>query len=166
MSGEVVGLPLTVALAVWVGIVTYRLTRWGARRAGRDVARDRLALAQRWPATLAAVTTVLWAATRVFTFSGPIDAVLSPLVVLGYALAVVVFAMQALDAALERLVTFEPAELSEPGEAERRSWATSLSAIRRVADADLRAGGARARALLGPGSSAPSASRCSPRPAR
>ncbi len=131
MWWEVIGLPLTVALAVWAGVVTYRLTRRGARRAG-GTWRGIVWRSLRWPATLAAITTVLWAATRVFTFSGPIDAVLAPLVVLGYALAVVVFAMQALDAALERLVTFEPTTLSEPGEAERRSWATSLSAIRRV----------------------------------
>ena len=131
MWWEVIGLPLTAALAVWAGILTYRVTRWGARRAD-GTWREIVWRSLRWPATLAAVTTVLWGATRVFTFSGPIDAVLSPLVVLGYALAIVVFAVQALDAALERLVTFEPAELSEPGEDERRSWATSLSAIRRV----------------------------------
>ena len=128
---EVIGLPLTLALAVWVGIATYRVTRRGARRAEgtwRGIAWRSL----RWPATLAAVTTVLWGATQVFTFSARIDAVLAPSVVLGYALAVVAFAMQALDAALERLVTFEPAELSAPGEDERRSWATSVSAIRRV----------------------------------
>ena len=131
MWWEVIGLPLTVALAVWSGIVTFRLTRWGARRA-QGTWREIIWRSLRWPATLAAVTSVLWAATRVFTFSGPIDAVLAPLVVLGYALAVVVFAVRALDAVLERLVTFEPMELSSPGEAERRSWATSVSAIRRV----------------------------------
>lgn len=128
---EVIGAPLTLALAIWAGTLTYRLTRWAARRTdgtwGEIVVRS-----LRWPATIAALTTVLWAAARVFTFSGPIDAVLAPLIVLGYALAVLVFAVQALDALLHRLVTFAPTELSGPGESERRSRATTVSAVRRV----------------------------------
>ena len=131
MWWEVIGLPLTLGLAVWLAALTWRAMRWGAR--GADGSWRGIALRSlRWPATLAAVASVLWGARQVFTFSGPIDAVLTPALVLGYSLAVVVFAVQALDALLERLVTFEPTELADPGEAERRSWATTISAARRV----------------------------------
>ena len=128
---EVIGLPLMVGLAFWAGISTYRFTRWRAKRSN-GTWREIVWRALRWPATLAALSTVLWGATRIFTFSGPIDALLSPAVALGFALAVLVFAVEVLDAMLERMITFEPAELSAPGEEERRSWATMVSAVRRV----------------------------------
>ena len=131
MWWEVIGLPLMAAAAVAAGLAVFRVTRWATLRAVGTWTGIVLG-SLRWPATIAAVTAVLALATRAFTFSGPIDAVIAPLVVLGFATAVVVFAMQALDAALERIVTFEAAELSFPGEAERRTWATTVSAIRRV----------------------------------
>ena len=131
MWWEVIGLPLMVGLAFWAGITTYRVTRWGARRS-HGTWREIGWRAMRWPATLAVLAAVLWGATRIFTFSGPIDAVLAPAVALGFALAVLVFAVEVLDAMLDRLITFEPAELSAPGEEERRSRATMVSAVRRV----------------------------------
>ena len=131
MWWEVIGLPLMVGFAVWASVTTYRVTRWGARRAS-GTWRGIVWRSLRWPATLAALSTVLWCAALIFTFSGVIDAVLSPAIVLGFALAFLVFAVQVLDAMLDRLITFEPMELSEPGEDERRSWATMVSAVRRV----------------------------------
>ena len=129
---EIVAIPLLFFAALFAGIATYTLTRSAAQRAEGtlgEVILDSL----RWPLTIAAVTTILWAATsKLFIFSGPVDSVVSPLIVLGYAVALILFVMNALDGVLDRVMTFEPEELSEPGMAQTRSRATFVSALRRA----------------------------------
>ena len=69
---------------------------------------------------------------RFFVFSGPIDAVLGPLVTAGFVIAAILFAMQALDKVLEQLVSFSPSELADPDRGRTRSVVTAISAIRRI----------------------------------
>ena len=70
---------------------------------------------------------------RMFTFSGRIDSVLSPLIVIGAVVSVLWFVVNIADAIVSRLVNFDGAELSEIGEGQelRRDMATRVSAIRR-----------------------------------
>lgn len=130
---EIVAIPILLFAAIFAGIATFRLTRNAARRAEGtlgEVILDSL----RWPLTIAAITTIVWAATsKLFIFSGPVDSVVSPLIVLGYAAAIILFVMSVLDGVLDRVMTFEPEELSEPGMAQTRSQATFVSALRRAA---------------------------------
>ena len=129
---EILAFPLMIVGAALAGATTYRVTRRAAERAEGTIA-EVILDSLRWPLTIAVLTTVVWAATsKLFIFSGPVDSFLSPAIVLGYAVALILFVMNALDGVLDQVLTFEPEELSEPGMAQTRSRATFVSALRRA----------------------------------
>ena len=130
---EVAALPLLMLSTALSGWLTYRLMSKGYGR-NRRSAPDSLLVATRGPLVLLVMTVVLSVVTsRVFIFSGRIDTILSPLTILGVVVSILWLVVNVADAILERLVSFDGAELSAIGEGQerRREVATTISAIRR-----------------------------------
>ena len=129
---EVLGLPVMLLLAAVAGAATYRGVRQGERTT--DGTWIEIVLRSlKWPATIAVVTTVLFFAGReLFVFSAPLDAVIGPIVVAGYVIAIILFVMTVLDGILDQMVMFDADDISDPTEGASRSRATALSAIRRI----------------------------------
>lgn len=131
---ETVALPLLIFAAFAVGRIVYRLLSVDqAKIAGMRM--GKIIRAARAPAVIAAVTTLIGLAARhVFVFSGVIDLVLTPLLTTGYVIAVLWLLVSVVDALLDRLVSFEGADLTEVGEGSdaRRQMATNIAAARRL----------------------------------
>ncbi|PRY94933.1 small-conductance mechanosensitive channel [Hasllibacter halocynthiae] len=129
---ELAMLPLVLAVAFGAGALTWRVLRDLGRRMGETIVGD-VVEALRWPAAVLVTTLLLDVLTGwLFVFSAAVDTVVEPAVAIGYVLAALLLFMMVFDAILNRLVTFDTGELSDPGEHQRRSWATGLSAIRRI----------------------------------
>lgn len=130
---EVIALPLGLLLTALAGWLTYLILSKGYHR-NRRIAPESLLVAVRGPAVLLVMTLVMSAiSNRVLIFSGRIDTVISPLIVIGVVVAILWLVVNVADAILERLVSFDGDELSEIGEGQdrRRDLATKVSAIRR-----------------------------------
>ncbi|MGR3540180.1 MAG: mechanosensitive ion channel family protein [Hasllibacter sp.] len=129
---EMVALPLVLILAFALGGLCFRVLRDAGRRLGENIAGD-VVQSLRWPAAVLVTTLTLDLLTGwFFVFSAAIDAVVGPTVAIGYVLAALLLFMMVFDAILNRLVTFDSGDLSDPEKHETRSWATGLSAIRRI----------------------------------
>ncbi len=132
MWWELFGLPLLVALAALVG--------WSVRRGVsliyRNVSTQILSSVIRAAATpivIAAVTTVImWGTSTVFVFSGRLDAILSPLVAIGFVTALLMLIVKTMEELLDHFVGFDNVDLTSRQEAENRDKATKVAAIRRV----------------------------------
>ncbi|WP_372836821.1 mechanosensitive ion channel family protein, partial [Puniceibacterium confluentis] len=130
---ETVALPLVLVTTLLSGVLVHQLVTMLSRRRLRATTRS-LLIASRGPAVLVVMTLALAVLTqKVFTFSGRIDTLLSPLVVIGAVASILWFVVNIADAIVSRLVSFDGAELSEIGEGQelRREMATRVSAIRR-----------------------------------
>ncbi|EPX76023.1 mechanosensitive ion channel family protein [Salipiger mucosus] len=130
---EVAGLPIGLLITALAGWITHWLLSKGYNR-NRRIAPDSLLVAVRGPIVLLVMTVVLGLlSNRLFIFSGRIETVLSPLTILGVVAAVLWLVVNAADAILAKLVSFDGAELSAVGEGQeqRRSVATKVSAARR-----------------------------------
>ncbi|WP_330629563.1 MULTISPECIES: mechanosensitive ion channel domain-containing protein [Thioclava] len=132
---EAIGLPLAIAITALAGWITQKLLSRGLHR-NRRVAPASFLVAMRGPVVLLVMTvTLAMISNRLFIFSGRIDTVISPLVVLGVVAAVLWLIVNIADVIIERLVSFDGAELSAIGEGQelRRAMATRVSALRRGA---------------------------------
>lgn len=130
---EVVGFPLVLLITGLVAYGTNQLMSRGLNRTHRDSPTSIL-VALRAPITLAVTTLTLSLLTsKVFVFSGRIDTVLSPLIILGFVVATLWLIVNVADVILTRLVNFDDEKLSEMGEGmeQRRNIATRISALRR-----------------------------------
>ncbi len=131
---EVIGLPLVLLLTTAIGVVANQLMSRGMNRTHRDAPYSML-VALRGPLTLALMTLCLSLMTsKVVVFSGRIDTVLSPLIILGFVVAVLWLVINFADVVLNRLVKFDGDELSQMGDGQeqRRNIATRISAARRA----------------------------------
>lgn len=136
---EVVAFPLVLLTTGLIGIAVNRvlsrgLSRSGLSRTHRDAPTSML-VAVRAPLTLAVMTLTMTLITHhLFVFSGRIDTILSPLLILGAVVAALWVIVNIADVILTRLVNFDGDELSEMGEGQerRRSLATQVSAARRM----------------------------------
>lgn len=130
---EAIGLPLIVASSWLAGWLTYKLFAMLSRRASGYWSRAALR-AVRWPLIIIVTTTiVLILALKVLTVSGAIASFLTPLTLIGYVIAVLMFTMSLLDTALDRIVTFDASRLSDPENSTVRNYATVMTAARRAA---------------------------------
>ena len=130
---EVIALPLGIIATLLSGWVAYKLLSRGMNR-NRRIAPASLLVAVRGPIILLVMTLMMTLITnRLLIFSGRIENVVSPLSILGIVVAILWLLVNAVDALLARLVTFDGAELTPIGEGQerRRDLATKLSAIRR-----------------------------------
>ena len=129
---EVLGLPLAIAVAVLAGWLVFRTLSFAAGHANRKIYRDVLN-AMRAPLIVAVITSVMaWATRELFVFSGLIDTVLSPLIVLGFVWAALHMVINVIDAILDRLVRLDDMDLAEIGHDKNRRLATRVSAGRRA----------------------------------
>ncbi len=129
---EVIGLPVTLVLAALAGWIVFRALSIMANRSNSKTLRDVLK-ATRAPAVTATVTAVLaWATQQLFVFSGLIDTIISPLIVLGFVWAALHLVINVIDAILDRLIRFDDMDLSELGHDHNRRLATQLAAGRRA----------------------------------
>ncbi len=129
---EAVGLPVALVVAWLAGRLTHVLFHRLALRTRS--ARGQIALtAIRWPSIIVVTTSViLYAALGIFSVSGTVSSILTPLTLVGYVIAVLMFAMSVLDTALDRMVTFDAARLADPENSTARTYATLLTAGRRA----------------------------------
>lgn len=131
---EVVALPMVLILTGVIGVFVNGLMSRGLNRTLRDAPYSML-VALRGPVTLAVVSASMSLLTRhVFVFSGRIDTILSPLIILGFVATVLWLVINVADVILNRLVKFDGDELAEMGEGQeqRRNIATRVSAARRA----------------------------------
>ncbi|MCA0942921.1 mechanosensitive ion channel family protein [Salipiger pacificus] len=131
---EVIALPLVLTVTALIGFLVNRLMSRGLNRTLRDAPYSTL-VALRGPTTLAVVTLTMSLLTRhVLVFSGRIDTILSPLLILGFVSTVLWLVINVADVILNRLVKFDGDELAEMGEGQeqRRNIATRVSAARRA----------------------------------
>ena len=129
---ELIGLPFVIILAWIAGRSTYRLFKLLSRRS--DGHWSQIALhAVRWPMTIVVTTSViLFLALNVFTVSGNIASILTPITLIGYVVAFLMFAMSILDTALDRMVTMDSDRLADPENSTVRNYATVITGARRV----------------------------------
>ncbi len=129
---ELIGLPLLVGAVILVGIGTKRAMDAIWRRVENPYVVGVLR-AIRGPVIFGTITLVAWIASSwIFVFSGRIDAVLHPLVMLGAVTTVVWLIVNALDAVLDRLTGLDRSDLTSRKEQEHRSLATKIAAGRRA----------------------------------
>lgn len=132
MRWEFIGFPLLLFLAGAAGWAVHRSVRHIRKRANRDIVKQVIQATSK-PLTIATVTTVLWwGVSTVFVFSGRLDAILSPLVAIGFVTALLMLVLSVFEAALDKFVGFEEMDLTERQEAEQRDTATRIAAIRRI----------------------------------
>ncbi len=132
MRWEILAIPLVVALAVLTGWLVARIFAMAARRNGNALLGNILS-SIRGPAIFAAVTFVVSVCTTsLFVFSGRIDAVLSPLIAIGFVTATLLLVVNAIDAVLDRLVGMQGIDLSKARQDGNRELATKVSAFRRA----------------------------------
>ena len=132
---EVVAFPLVLLLTAGIGYAANQLMSRGLGRTHRDAPTSWM-VALRAPITLAIISVSMALLTRhVFVFSGRIDTIISPLVILGLVGATLWFIVNLADVILSRLVNFESDQLAEMGDGmeQRRNVATRISAARRAA---------------------------------
>ncbi|WP_217898996.1 mechanosensitive ion channel family protein [Oceanicola sp. 22II-s10i] len=132
MTWELIGLPLLVIGALALGLL---MRRYIMRLAdSRESELSRLVIRSLCTPLLFFVITFVvgTVTTNVFVFSGRISAVLSPLVIIGYVLAVMILLMNVVDAVLDQLVVKQDEDLSAKEQEARRGFATQVTAWRRA----------------------------------
>ena len=133
MTWELIALPVLLLGALLAGLVAHRLVGWVQDRQPTRLL-TRLFRAMRMPAALLAVTSVFFAVeTYLFTFSGATNAILAPIQIGVTITALMLIAVKAVDAVLDRVARRNIDELSDPETAEERQLFTTISGIRRVA---------------------------------
>ncbi|NVK16135.1 MAG: mechanosensitive ion channel [Rhodobacteraceae bacterium] len=129
---EVVGLPVLLSLTVLVGWLVWKALSRAAHGASHQVIEDSL-LSVRGPASTGAATLfALAAGSNAFVFSGQISTILTPAAWLGLAGSALWLAINSAEAVLDRLTSFEEADLTERQEVHKRTMATRIAAARRA----------------------------------
>ncbi|MEQ8401410.1 MAG: mechanosensitive ion channel [Roseitalea porphyridii] len=132
---ELFALPLAVLLALGLGFGTYALMSRGLFRKRRDEGGESFMLAVRGPLILLVMTATVNLFTHgLFVFSGRIDALVSPLIAVGYFIVAIWLVINVADTILNRLIDFDQGQLSPVGEGQerKRGLATKIAAARRL----------------------------------
>ena len=133
MWWEVIGLPLVAGIAFLLALFTWRSVTALSERQGSDTVRAILR-GVRLPATLIIIALTIWYTTaEVFVVSGAVSAVLEPTIVVLWVSALMILGINVIDAFLARIVSVDLEKLAAPEEEDRRSLATTISALRRAA---------------------------------
>ncbi|HBS50413.1 MAG TPA: mechanosensitive ion channel protein MscS [Rhodobacteraceae bacterium] len=130
MIWELAAIPATLALAVLAGYLARWVLDAMARRVRGRLLTDVLR-AMRGPAIFGAVVAVAVCANQyVFVFSGTIDAILGPLICIGMLGAILWLVVNAIDAVLDRIISFGDTDLSDRRQHQNRRIATRIAALR------------------------------------
>jgi len=129
---EVIALPLLLVAGSLTGWAVYRILRIVSRWASRPLT-TAILRATYGPLVFGSVVAVVSAAKAyVFIFSGGITAVLDPLIVLGFLIALIWLTINIADEALNHLSFYGGTDLTDRTETRNRSLATRIAAARRA----------------------------------
>ncbi len=129
---EVLFIPAAIVLIWAAGLAVWRFIGARAASSRRRLTRHILQGA-RLPATVAVTAALLsWLTTELLVVSSMASAILQPAILLGYVAAAVILVVNVIDAFLERIVTTDPGEMSQPENAGERALATGISGLRRA----------------------------------
>jgi len=129
---EVIALPLLLVAGSLTGWAVYRILRIVSRWASRPLT-TAIVRATYGPLVFGSVVAVVSAAKAyVFIFSGGITAVLDPLIVLGFLIALIWLTINIADDALNHLSFYGGTDLTDRTETRNRSLATRIAAARRA----------------------------------
>jgi len=129
---EVIALPLLLVAGSLTGWAVYRILRIVSRWASRPLT-TAIVRATYGPLVFGSVAAVVSAAKAyVFIFSGGITAVLDPLIVLGFLIALIWLTINIADEALNHLSFYGGTDLTDRTETRNRSLATRIAAARRA----------------------------------
>ena len=133
MWWEWIGLPILVAASLGLGWTIRRFLAALRHRSREGLLRGVLA-AISTPAIIAAVTTlIVFVSENVFVFSGRIDAVISPVVAIGYVTATLMLIVNGVEAILDNTISpGEDIDLTDAERQEARAKATRLNAAKRI----------------------------------
>ncbi|MDD9721399.1 mechanosensitive ion channel [Sulfitobacter sp. PR48] len=128
---EVLFLPLVALAALIVAALAFRILRRLGETARRRGARF-LARSLKWPAAITIFAAIIGTATsRVLVVTGIIDAVVSPLVLISYVVAITLAVVLVIDEVFDRISVSTATELADPQNAHLRAVATTISAARK-----------------------------------
>ncbi len=128
---EVIAFPVLILLAFFAAAVTYTVIQRQERRSLRFA--SEIARATKIPlALLVFVATFVVVKSFVFTFSGSINMILTPIQTTAFIVAFIFIAVGIIDAVLDRMAKRDIDELSDPQTAKERTVYTNVSAARRV----------------------------------
>lgn len=129
---EIIGIPLMLCAAAIAALITWRLMTLAGRRT-RDSVLGKLVHDLRIPVTLFALGTTMSLATGyVFVVSGLVSNILEPVLVLIFVSAAMIVAVNIIDAVLERVMVKDVEDLASPEAEDRRAYATTIFAVRRL----------------------------------
>ena len=131
MWWEIIGLPIMLLLAGIGGFVAHRAMSWAATSARRNITTEIIQSA-RLPIVIFVVTSIISAISQIFVFSGPIAAICSPLVALGYVVSALMLVANVVDSIIDRLVEMDNADLKLADQDHLREMATKASLARRI----------------------------------
>ena len=133
MWWEILGLPIVVIAAIALAWIVRRLFDVLSRQATGDLA-GRVLHAVRTPLMVAAVTSlVAWVTRNLFVFSGNIDVFVAPAIATGYVLAILMFIVNVVEAAMDHLIApGDDVDLTAASNDRSRAIATKLNAAKRV----------------------------------
>ncbi|QFT60179.1 Mechanosensitive channel MscK precursor [Sulfitobacter sp. THAF37] len=128
---EVLFLPAFMLLALIAATIAYRILRRigdnAKHRSVRFVARS-----SKWPAAIIIFAFTIGTATsRILVVTGIIDAVVSPLVLISYVVAITLAIVLVIDEIFDRISVSSATELADPENAHLRAVATTISAARK-----------------------------------
>lgn len=129
---EIIGLPMLIALAVFLGWLLWNGVRWLADRVTSVLLSDILA-SIRGPLALGTATSfALIVGSSVFVFSAEITTFIVPIAWLGIMGAILWLVVNTVEVILDRLTTFDETDLTQIEEEHKRTTATRVAAARRV----------------------------------
>ncbi|APE45355.1 hypothetical protein BOO69_07105 [Sulfitobacter alexandrii] len=128
---EVLFLPAFVIVALIAATIAYRILRRIGDRAKHRSVRF-VARASKWPAAIIIFAFTIGTATsRILVVTGIIDAMISPLVLISYVVAITLAIVLVIDEIFDRISASTATELAEPENAHLRAMATTISAARK-----------------------------------
>lgn len=130
---EVIAVPLVALGAIVAAWLGYRLVSWGRHKSKISTVDDVLKAVRMPIALLVFVACFTVVRNLLFTFSGPVNAVLGPLQSALVVVALVMIAVRGVDAVLDQVARRNLEALSEEETAEERRLYTNISAARRMA---------------------------------
>ena len=129
---ELIGLPVLIALAIYVARLVWLLTGWIAERVPSQLARQ-IFRSVRGPACVGVSTLfIMVVEAKIFSFSAELTTVLVPTAWLGLIGAGLWFVVNCVEVILDHLTQVEETDLTLKEEVHKRTTATRISAARRV----------------------------------
>lgn len=130
---ELIGTPLILAVAVLAGVLAYKIVGVARRPFRKRPWMNHIVERARTPvALLVGAGLVWWLTSSLLTFSGPLDAILEPVLLTLIVVAVTLAVLRAIDVVLRVFTERYVSDVSEEANQESRRLLTNLSVVRRL----------------------------------